>query len=229
MQTKYSSFIYSALQPWTPCLPIRGGKLKTSKAFSSSNPQLPFTCTSFSGHLPHCNTSANSINASHIWREASPNNFNLYSASISSLNSSLRSRNSVMDCYGSSRMTNWRTRAASEERPANLLGRGTAETSASPNSGGILLQGPKLKQLKIKKKMSQDSKMLYERKINRSFEQADHTIDHNIGKVENSLLRRSTPHLADDQYLFDETFRNSMVPTLCCANFMKQLRKINQY
>lgn len=32
------------------------------------------------------NTSCNSLNSSYIWREASPNNFNLYSTSVSSLN-----------------------------------------------------------------------------------------------------------------------------------------------
>uniref|UniRef100_A0A182UN66 Guanine nucleotide exchange factor n=1 Tax=Anopheles merus TaxID=30066 RepID=A0A182UN66_ANOME len=85
--------MHSALLPWTPCLPIRGGKLKTSKHFSSSNPQLPFTCSSLSSYLPsgggiknsRTHTSTNSINSSHIWREASPNSFNLYAASIATL------------------------------------------------------------------------------------------------------------------------------------------------
>lgn len=114
----------AALQPWTPCLPIRGGKLKTSKHFSSSNPQLPFTCSSLSSYLvnptagiktskSHNTASTSSINTSHIWREASPNNFNLYSASISSLNASnCRGRYSVGG-YGS---TEWRSH--SEEKPA---------------------------------------------------------------------------------------------------------------
>lgn len=82
------------LQPWTPCLPIRGGKLKTSKNHSSSNPQLSFGCGSNAlapgGHNSRANntstTSSNSLNSSFIWREASPNNFNLYSTSVSSLN-----------------------------------------------------------------------------------------------------------------------------------------------
>ncbi|XP_043864852.1 uncharacterized protein LOC6577559 isoform X2 [Drosophila mojavensis] len=107
--------IHSALQPWTPCLPIRGGKLKTSKTFSTSNPQLPFVA-----NAPHLTPqqqqqqqqhqqqhhqqqqqqqqqqqhlqqnrqhSAGSLNSSFIWREASPNSFNLYSSSVgSSLN-----------------------------------------------------------------------------------------------------------------------------------------------
>ncbi|XP_075153626.1 rho-type guanine nucleotide exchange factor isoform X3 [Haematobia irritans] len=86
--------IHSALQPWTPCLPIRGGKLKTSKHFSTSNPHLPFLCNTgvqFPGatNVTNKQSSTNSLNSSYIWREASPNNFNLYSSSISSLNASL--------------------------------------------------------------------------------------------------------------------------------------------
>ncbi|KAI8114953.1 Rho guanine nucleotide exchange factor 7 [Lucilia cuprina] len=83
--------IHSALQPWTPCLPIRGGKLKTSKHFSTSNPHLPFLCNTgvqFPGatNVNNKQNSTSSLNSSYIWREASPNNFNLYSSSISSLN-----------------------------------------------------------------------------------------------------------------------------------------------
>lgn len=80
-----------ALQPWTPCLPIRDGKLQTSKTFSTSNPQLPHLCSTGvpfpgnSGAIKQQN-STNSLNSSYIWREASPNNFNLYSSSVSSLN-----------------------------------------------------------------------------------------------------------------------------------------------
>nr|XP_040230696.2 rho guanine nucleotide exchange factor 7 isoform X5 [Anopheles coluzzii] len=92
-QSTSRNTMHSALLPWTPCLPIRGGKLKTSKHFSSSNPQLPFTCSSLSSYLPsgggiknsRTHTSTNSINSSHIWREASPNSFNLYAASIATL------------------------------------------------------------------------------------------------------------------------------------------------
>uniref|UniRef100_A0A182NE90 DH domain-containing protein n=1 Tax=Anopheles dirus TaxID=7168 RepID=A0A182NE90_9DIPT len=94
-QSTSRNTMHSALLPWTPCLPIRGGKLQTSKHFSSSNPQLPFTCSSLSSYLPNgsgiknsrTHTSTNSINSSHIWREASPNSFNLYAASIATLNS----------------------------------------------------------------------------------------------------------------------------------------------
>lgn len=79
------------MQPWTPCLPIRGGKLKTSKHFSTSNPHLPFLCNTgvqFPGatNVNSKQNSTSSLNSSYIWREASPNNFNLYSSSISSLN-----------------------------------------------------------------------------------------------------------------------------------------------
>uniref|UniRef100_A0A182JTI5 Guanine nucleotide exchange factor n=1 Tax=Anopheles christyi TaxID=43041 RepID=A0A182JTI5_9DIPT len=92
-QSTSRNTMHSALLPWTPCLPIRGGKLKTSKHFSSSNPQLPFTCSSLSSYLPsgggiknsRTHTSTNSINSSHIWREANPNSFNMYAASIATL------------------------------------------------------------------------------------------------------------------------------------------------
>lgn len=87
----HRSDLAAALQPWTPCLPIRGGKLKASKPFSTSNPQLPFICPTSANygatHQQPPNQSLNSLNSSYIWREATPNNFNLYSASIPSLNS----------------------------------------------------------------------------------------------------------------------------------------------
>ncbi|XP_012159118.1 rho guanine nucleotide exchange factor 7 isoform X3 [Ceratitis capitata] len=90
-QNSTRNTIHSALQPWTPCLPIRGGKLQTSKPFSTSNPQLPHLCNTgapFPGKSGANNqqNSTNSLNSSYIWREASPNNFNLYSSSVSSLN-----------------------------------------------------------------------------------------------------------------------------------------------
>lgn len=91
------NLICSALQPFTPCLPIRGGKLQTSKYFSSSNPQLPLICSSQTNNSQHrhhqhhahaSNSSTPSINSSVVWREACPNSFNLYASSISSLSSS---------------------------------------------------------------------------------------------------------------------------------------------
>lgn len=77
------------MQPWTPCLPIRSGKLKTAKNYSTSNPQLSFSSCATNAYMHNNrtgNTSCNSLNSSYIWREASPNNFNLYSSSIPSLN-----------------------------------------------------------------------------------------------------------------------------------------------
>lgn len=79
----------TALQPFTPCLPIRGGKLRTAKNQSTSNPQLSFSSCTSNAYIQNNrtgNTSCNSLNSSYIWREASPNNFNLYSTSVSSLN-----------------------------------------------------------------------------------------------------------------------------------------------
>lgn len=106
---------HTALQPWTPCLPIRGGKLKTSKNQSNSNPHLStFVCPpqAFSPSK-RSNASTNSLNTSFIWREASPNNFNLYSSSVSSLNASMY-RYSLGGHTGS---PEWR--AMSEEKANN--------------------------------------------------------------------------------------------------------------
>ncbi|XP_068140640.1 rho guanine nucleotide exchange factor 7 isoform X2 [Drosophila tropicalis] len=98
-QNSTRNTIHSALQPWTPCLPIRGGKLKTSKTFSTSNPQLPFINAGGVNQVhqqqhqhqhqqrqsqQNRQHSAGSLNSSFIWREASPNSFNLYSSSVTS-------------------------------------------------------------------------------------------------------------------------------------------------
>lgn len=245
-----------ALQPFTPVLPIRGGKLKATKPFSSSNPQLPFTCVPSSNSI---NSSKNSIfGSSVIWREASPNNFHIYSASISSLNTSYRSRNSIMDCYNTATGTKtyWRNRAASEERPTTIKAFETNNTSA-----GTPLLGRKVKQVKIKKFSTNLQAMnqvhqqqpltdahpgLYDRKLNRSFEKPEtgfvrkvdgaYPEDYyvgtsagsrpNINNNSSSPLRRSTPHLAADEYL-DPDFRNSIAPASWCCGVMKQLRKMN--
>lgn len=133
------------MQPFTPCLPIRDGKLQTSKNFSSSNPQLPYICSSYSSpymnNTPHhhhhhnhaSNSSTPSINSSVIWREACPNSFNLYASSISSLSSSpYKSR------YSSSRAE---IRAASEERasqpPSSLVLKTQKAPSLDNNSSRL--------------------------------------------------------------------------------------------
>ncbi|XP_017082476.2 uncharacterized protein LOC108115498 isoform X1 [Drosophila eugracilis] len=143
-QNNARNTIHSALQPWTPCLPIRGGKLKTSKTFSTSNPQLPFIANV--GNSPYLNQqqqqqqqqhlqqqhlqqqhhpqqqtgrqhSAGSLNSSFIWREASPNNFNLYSTSVSSsLNATPAQRYSLSGAGGGSPSIKDYQRALSEER-----------------------------------------------------------------------------------------------------------------
>lgn len=127
------------LQPFTPCLPIRDGKLQTSKNFSSSNPQLPYICSSLSTyinntphhhHHPHhvSNSSTPSINSSVIWREACPNSF-LYASSISSLSSSpYKSR------FSSSRVE---IRAASEERPSHSSNKTQKTPSLDNNSSRL--------------------------------------------------------------------------------------------
>lgn len=106
-----------ALQQFTPCLPIRGGKLQSSKNFSSSNPALPFICSSLPSpvnqqhqhrHHQHANSSSPSVNSSVIWREVCPNNINLYASSVSSLSSSPHKSRYSMGKH--------EFRAASEER-----------------------------------------------------------------------------------------------------------------
>ncbi|XP_039480325.1 uncharacterized protein LOC120444610 isoform X4 [Drosophila santomea] len=142
-QNNARNTIHSALQPWTPCLPIRGGKLKTSKTFSTSNPQLPFIANV--GNSAYLNQhhhhqqhhlqqqhlqqqhqvqqqqgrqhSVGSLNSSFIWREASPNNFNLYSSSVSSsLNATPAQRYSLSGAAGGSPSIKDYQRALSEER-----------------------------------------------------------------------------------------------------------------
>ncbi|XP_033249723.1 rho guanine nucleotide exchange factor 7 isoform X3 [Drosophila miranda] len=133
-QNSARNTIHSVLQPWTPCLPIRGGKLKTSKTFSTSNPQLPFIANATylnqaqhqqqQQHQHHQQQqqqsrqhSAGSLNSSFIWREASPNNFNLYSSSVSSsLNAAPGQRYSITGAGGGSPSIKDYQRALSEER-----------------------------------------------------------------------------------------------------------------
>lgn len=45
---------------------------------------------SFANPVGNRNNSSSSLNSSYIWREATPNNFNVYSASVSSLNTAYR-------------------------------------------------------------------------------------------------------------------------------------------
>ncbi|XP_063699124.1 rho guanine nucleotide exchange factor 7 isoform X2 [Culicoides brevitarsis] len=147
-QSTSRNTMHAALQPFTPVLPIRGGKLKATKSFSSSNPQLPFNTCVPPPQNASIHSSKNSIfGSSVIWREASPNNFHIYSASISSLNTSYRSRNSIMDCYNPTTGTSksyWRNRAASEERPTTIK---AFETSNTSTSAGTPLLGRKAKQI----------------------------------------------------------------------------------
>ncbi|XP_037904603.1 rho guanine nucleotide exchange factor 7 isoform X6 [Hermetia illucens] len=140
-QTNSRNTIHSALQPWTPCLPIRGGKLKTSKHFSTSNPQLPFLCSGTGSSSAAQPNSSSSLNSSYIWREASPNNFNMYSASVSSLNAAYRyslgagsgagATGSIPNYYKTS--TDYRS--VSEERPPTnrkFYGNHSTSSNASP-------------------------------------------------------------------------------------------------
>lgn len=202
----------TALQPFTPCLPIRGGKLQSSKPFSSSNPQLPYICSSLSSYInhqhQHANSSSPSINSSVVWREACPNNFNLYASSISSMSSSpYKSRFSM----GKNEL-----RANSEERPPTYKGQPPVDNNTrfcgnlkkqSSNYDNHLSSGAnspliarksgqhkfwsksqssspqqfKQKQFNtIAAKGRETSPFLYDRRLNKSFETANGLLEENL-------------------------------------------------
>lgn len=227
------------LQPWTPCLPIRGGKLKTSKYFSSSNPQLPFVCSS-SSFVSSCNNHSNnnrtnlssSLNSSYIWREATPNSFNMYSASVSSLNTA--HRYSLGTNTGS---PEWRP--MSEEKMANrkmflsqLKQKANFSSYENPAFSPLLAtRKNKQAQALMKSSANNDGSPrknsignLYNLKLNRSFE-APSSYD-----VKTGPLRRSTPHLAADIDNKRDNSSNRHSATWCCGQFvLKQWRKIHNY
>lgn len=141
-----------------------------------------------------------------------------------------------MDSYtngasGTSTKSHWRTRAASEERPTTIK---------AFESQGTPLIGRKCKQVMIRKftanlqsnqvyEQKTEPPGLYDRKLNRSFEKPEGLIRRNSKESSNiasTHLRRSSPHLATDEYLSDDHFRNSISPMWCCG-VMKQLRKMN--
>lgn len=86
------------------------------------------------------NQSLNSLNSSYIWREATPNNFNLYSASIPSLNSYRYSSQQAPQgtaTSGPSSLPNHRgrhhePRSLSEDRAVAAGGTGTPHKTPSP-------------------------------------------------------------------------------------------------
>lgn len=246
------------LLPWTPCLPIRGGKLKTTKNYSTSNPQLSFVCpsNSFLGNNAknHGNTSTNSLNSSFIWREASPNNFNLYSTSVSSLQNATSSTSASPYRYsiGAHSRSPHEYRAVSEEKPSPS---NKSKYKISSHYENVYVQPllPQRKQIKIikssqenvswrdagKRLSSQERDapkagyILYDRRVNRSFEAPSR--DMIIRPA--TPLRRSTPHLLADngddgdeiyQDASNSTTSNRHSATWCCGNFMlKQWKKIN--
>lgn len=231
--------IRAVLQPWTPCLPIRGGKLKTSKNYSTSNPQLSFGCTSststaaaYSYNTKANNTtSSNSLNSSFIWREVSPNNFNLYSTSASSLNATNLSpyRYSIGTAAASStRSPADRWRAVSEEKSTSPSKKSNKYKVSSHYEQLPLLPNRKHKPIKILKSSQEnvylravgkrlsndtddngDDRLpygLYDRRVNRSFEtpSREMTIDARDPANGAVHLRRSTPHLVSDAAIYQE-------------------------
>ncbi|KPU73424.1 uncharacterized protein Dana_GF14535, isoform B [Drosophila ananassae] len=241
-QNSARNTIHSALQPWTPCLPIRGGKLKTSKTFSTSNPQLPIIAGNSpyltqqqqqhhhlqqqqQQHLPHHHQSrqhsAGSLNSSFIWREASPNNFNLYSSSVSSsLNASPAQRYSLTGAT----IKDYQ-RALSEERATRKslnrlksgFGSGYDNVCTSPLLPRKNKPTPKLVAQQSYQRSSGNTTTivkpnpsghpgLYDRRLNRSFETTSTSnryagygagyLMNCGGALRTSTLQRSTPQLA---------------------------------
>lgn len=194
-----------ALQQFTPCLPIRGGKLQSSKNFSSSNPALPFICSSLPSpvnqqhqhrHHQHANSSSPSVNSSVIWREVCPNSFNMYASSVSSLSSSpYKSRYS---------MGKHEFRAASEERRSsenhtksmfgNLKKGSNYDNFGNSSASNSSANNRKTLQTKFWSKSPtphrqkqfntiaavdsrETSPFLYDRRLNKSFETANEFLD----------------------------------------------------
>uniref|UniRef100_A0A1B0EUT8 PH domain-containing protein n=1 Tax=Lutzomyia longipalpis TaxID=7200 RepID=A0A1B0EUT8_LUTLO len=236
-QSTSRNTMHSALQPWTPCLPIRGGKLKSSKHFSTSNPQLPFICGSPSNMMNNTN-STNSLNSSYIWREASPNNFNMYSTSVSSLNSSYRyslgtaAAATTTAPSGMPGVTyEWRSvsedksprhktppikykTASNYDNLANtpLLSRKVCPLPRQPSfkggSGSPRSTPPQ-------QQAYREHQLLYDRRINRSF---DAPGQDSMKLPKGHPLRRSTPHLSglEGDPALPGSNRDSMNATWCC-------------
>lgn len=192
------------------------------------------------------NTSSSSLNSSYIWREASPNSFNVYSASVSSLNTSYRY--SLGTNTGS---PEWRAMSEEKASPSKRSFMNHVKQKTVSNYENVYCAKPLLpirknkqtQHVKIWKNsaqpmLRQDSPpllsnattstagmgmrdYLYDRRTNRSFESPHE-------QLKTGPMRRSTPHLAGDDLQPDNTSRHSA--TWCCGNFMKkQWRKMNNY
>ncbi|XP_032591641.1 uncharacterized protein LOC6562910 isoform X3 [Drosophila grimshawi] len=244
-QNSARNTIHAALQPWTPCLPIRGGKLKTSKPFSTSNPQLPFVANAT--HLTQQQQqqqhyqqqqhqqqqhqqqqhpqqqqsrqhSAGSLNSSFIWREASPNSFNLYSSSVGSLQPAQRYSSGVPSIKDYQRaLSEERATRKSLNRLKSGFGSGYDNVcTTSPLLPRKSKASPKLLPqasyqrtggtTTIVKPNPDAHPGLYDRRLNRSFETT--STAHRYagfgagylmncgGALRTSTLQRSTPQLA---------------------------------
>lgn len=266
------------LQPWTPCLPIRGGKLKTSKNYSTSNPQLPFMCSSGSflfnpnnnnistanhhqQNFPHKmqhpnNTSSSSLNSSYIWREASPTNCNLYSASVSSLNTAYRHSLGHHNTGSPipedkaiwsnkmafmSQLKNKSTTTTNNEnvymtpllpirkhKQSQHIKVWNKSATCSQSGSGTVVAGNRVRSDSptAPVAMATGSRCKFDGLYDRRINRSFEAPPTPEHKV--GPLRRSTPHLVSDDMQTDSASRHSA--TWCCGNFvLKQWRKINNY
>lgn len=183
------------------------------------------------------NSSTNSLNSSFIWREASPNNFNLYSSSISSLNAAApSSATPSVYRYSIGAANNRRSpdaRAVSEEKsPPHRKTNKSKFASHYENVVMPLLSNRKHKPVKIFKSSLENVYMknvgrrlsnetddsdgrsspygLYDRRVNRSFEAPSRDRVHSNSKSSamEPFLRQSTPHLTSDNLYDGRETRN---------------------
>lgn len=177
------------------------------------------------------NTSCNSLNSSYIWREASPNNFNLYSTSVSSLNAgganvslpTSASNSPYRYSIGSnSRSPEWRS--VSEEKAFNK--KSMAGKFKAPSHYENVYMTPLLPQRKNKHpikivKNSQENVYMQNvgRRLSNETDLSDDPLPYGLYDRRtnrsfeapsrdmihpiNANLRRSTPHLISDDIYTD--------------------------
>lgn len=203
------------------------------------------------------NTSSGSLNSSYIWREASPTNCNLYSASVSSLNTAYR----YSLGHHNTGSPEWRPMAEDKTIWSNkktfmahLKNKSTTATNnenmymtpllpvrkhkqsqhikvwnkSTAGSGGTVVVGNRVRSdSPTVPPVAAASRCSFDGLYDRRTNRSFEAPPTPDHKV--GPLRRSTPHLvSDDMHASDSASRHSA--TWCCGNFvLKQWRKINNY